>query len=244
MSTYVPRSEQDYPFFVLSEGLPDSHSTSSSPFFVRTIETAINEDSYSSSNSFNAREIGKRDAGLDTNIPGVVLPLLLGVVQLGFQAKGNHIALASLQLAQAVAASGQAHRVVDAAGAGAMTAASVVGTAASGISLVGANTVASSVSALQQHAGRAYRWALPSLPNHLATLNPFNRSRSSHTSDQNTDDAEDSPTDRASDLVDDRFAVGSDYSEDEIDHLDGIQIEGVNPWAEERGLQTTDNFQA
>jgi len=292
MSAYW-RSGQDHPFIVLSERLPDSHSPSTSPFFVRTIESAIGsatEDSFSSPNPLNAREIHKRDAGLDASITGIVVPLLLGVVQISFQAQGNHIAAASLQLAQAVATSGQAHRVVDAVGAGGMTAAGVVGSAASGIALVGANTVVNGISALQQQANGACRWALsiPSLSNHLATLNPFNRSRSPHTDTQNTDDVEEPLTDRdvrrlpdgtlelfrnledgttssimtnneshfpnintwahndlgrrASELAEGMFAVGSDYSEDDVDTLDGIQIEG-NPWVAEIGMQVRDNFQ-
>jgi len=118
----------------------------------------------------------------------------LGVVQIGLQANGNHIAAASLQLAQAVAASGQSHRVIDAVGAGGITAAGVVGTAASGIALVGANTV----SALQQQAHGAHRWALsfPTLPDHLAALNPFNWSRPPHADAQNTADVEPPLTDR------------------------------------------------
>jgi hypothetical protein len=250
MSAYW-QSEQDHPFIVLSERLPDSHSPSTSPFFVRTIESAIGnviEDSFSSSNPLSARDILKRDAGLDTNIAGVVIPFLVGVVQIGFQAKGNHIAMVSLQLAQAVATSGQAHRVVDAVGARGRTAAGVVGTTASGIARVGTNNLVNGVSALQQRAGGACRRALsfPSLPDRFVTLNPFNRSRSPHTDAQNTDGVEDDIEDDIEDgfehpLTDDIFMVGSD-SEDEVDSLDGIQIE-ENPWAGERGFQTRDNFQ-
>jgi hypothetical protein len=240
-------SAQEHPFIVLFEAWPDSHPPSTSPFFVRTIDNAIGnavEDSFSSSNPLNTREVHKRDAGLDTSIVGVVIPSLLGVIQLCYQAKGNHIAMATLQLAQVVASSGQAHRVADAVGAGGMTAAGVVGTAASGIALAGTSTVVNGVCALQQYAGGARRWAFsfPSLTDQLATLNPFNRSHSPHTDPQNTHDVEPPLTDRACDLVDGVFAIGSvsDYSEDEVDPLDGIQSEEERVWG---GEQVRDNFQ-
>lgn len=126
--------------------------------------------------------------------------------------------MASLQFAQAVATTEQGHRAVEAVGTGGMNAA-----------LMGANTMVAGVSALQQRAAAAYGV--------LATLNPLRRDTSLHTDPQNMNNDEDS---EESGVADDRFAVGSDCSDD--DPLDGIQIEEANAWREEAGVEGIDNF--
>jgi len=211
MSAFQHQSQQEHPFFVLSEASPDSHSPSNSPYFVRTLDAAPEQSLSSPHSSQLTQRDSKKDNGQDTSIAGVVISSLLGVVQIGLQAKGNNIALASLQLAQTIATTEHGHRAVVAVGAGGMSA----------------------VSALQQGAGAVCR----SLS---ATLNPLGRDIPPQVDPQNgTDDG----NSEANDVVDDRFAVGSECSEEEVETLDGIQMPEDNPWLEERGEHVVDNFQ-
>jgi hypothetical protein len=202
-----------------------------SPYFIRSVPVPSTD----ASSRPVTRSLSKRDIGTDTNIASLFMTGLTGTISIILQAKGNHIAAASLELALNVAGNAVASGMMSARTSTVSGRVNSVAGTNAGTAQVDTNDVIGGVSATTNS---ALSW-LSSVPSILAAINPFGPSNPTAPSNHSYPDGDSES--RGFD-TEDVFVIGSDTDSaagDNVDFEDEASLNILdpiamieNPWAD------------